>query len=170
MKKFILKGGLIIALASSSIFYACNNDDDTVEQTAELQGKKSPVIGEDIFFRSDYKEDVTKGGGVTFVFDIGRRSSPTCKGFGICRLAAFGIWIVVQPKANQAIGIDKQSSLKFITIELESPIDPAEFDTRFYVDEEIIDDNGNYKIKAGVYNLDSTIGLYGGYKLPYFEL
>ncbi|ADX67153.1 Uncharacterised protein [Weeksella virosa] len=39
MKKFILKGGLIIALASSSIFYACNNDDDTVEQTAELQGK-----------------------------------------------------------------------------------------------------------------------------------
>ncbi|WP_395093450.1 hypothetical protein ACF3NR_03880 [Vaginella massiliensis] len=30
--------------------------------------------------------------------------------------------------------------------------------------------NGNYKIKAGVYNLDTTIGEYGGYKLPYFEL
>lgn len=54
-------------------------------------------------------------------------------------------------------------------LELEQPFDSA-YDSTLFVEDEIIDEDGEYKVVQGVYNLDLTIGLYGGYKIDIEKL
>jgi hypothetical protein len=125
--------------------------------------KVEPEYGTDITL-SDYK---VNGGGVGFLFDLGR-ASKRCRGFGICDVVAF--WIViykqVEPKNNQlSVGIKGEKGKEYIMLQLNNNLDPTKFDTNFYIDQDIIT-NKDITVKKGTYNIDKTIGAFGGYKIP----
>lgn len=139
-------------------------------ETDNEYSNREPSAGESVFFNREITNESNRGGGVTFVFDIGRKSKD-CKGLGICKLAAFGVWIVT--KENQAVAdIIKDTPIPekyYAFLELEQPFDSA-YDSTLFVEDEIIDEDGEYKVVQGVYNLDLTIGLYGGYKIDIEKL
>src|SRR5690625_6251536 len=104
-----------------------------------------------------------RAGVVIFVFDIGRKSKD-CKGLGICKLAAFGVWIVT--KENQAVAdIIKDTPIPekyYAFLELEQPFDSA-YDSTLFVEDEIIDVDVVYKVVQGVYNLDIYFYIFSSY-------
>src|SRR5690625_4497333 len=100
-----------------------------------------------------------RAGVVIFVFDIGRKSKD-CKGLGICKLAAFGVWIVT--KENQAVAdIIKDTPIPekyYAFLELEQPFDSA-YDSTLFVEDEIIDEDGEYKVIQVFYILYLIISI-----------
>lgn len=124
------------------------------------------------------KEGKIGGGGVGFAFAIGR-GSKGCQGFGICRLVAVWIVIVWNDKDSSEypftglITTNNEDESKYSAyVTLKQSIDDTQYDTTFYVDEDIQvnSDQGNYIIKAGVYQLDKSLGNYGGYALDVQKL
>ncbi len=110
-------------------------------------------------------------GTVSFTFTYGR-ASKDCQGFGICKLAAFGVYIVGAPKINVSLEpaqppfvLDTYKA--YHALETGYEINGLD-DTTFYVDEDfyITDDEENtFKIHQGEYDFDSSIGSFGGYLL-----
>ena len=95
---------------------------------------------------------------VSFEFAIGRKSR-VCAGFGICKLTTFGIEIVSRPNSNLAYAVADLEQEKAI-LELSSEYQGSKVDAILRVDEDIMDEEGLYKLKAGSYKLDSSIGQY----------
>lgn len=158
MKKIIVFS--LISLLG--IFSSCSNDD-----SPDL-GSDEPVVGKDIFFKSP-EGIVTTGTAnrvtVSFEFAIGRKSRD-CSGFGICKLTTFGISVVSKPNSNIAYA-EADLEQKMAILELASEFNGSKLDVILRIDEDIIDEEGLYKLKSGSYKLDMSVGQYGGYKIPF---
>jgi hypothetical protein len=133
--------------------------------SGNAQTKAEPEYGTDVTI-SEYNK-VAGGGGVGFLFEIGR-ASKYCRRVGICDVVAF--WIViykqVAPTGNQlSVGIKGEKGNEYITLQLNNHLDPTKFDTTFYVDQDI-KSNKDITIKKGAYEIDNSIGAFGGYKIP----
>lgn len=155
MKKFILTLGLIASVVS------CSDRTEMVESTPEViskvnnssySGKRNPV-----------------GVVASFEFTYGRQSKG-CHGFGVCELVAFGFEIIELPPTKDH---NKATIYKDATGELYALYTLNEKllleDKTFYIDEDIIGiDKQNatkYIIKAGNYQMDPTLGQFGGYDI-----
>ncbi|WP_292008543.1 hypothetical protein [Chryseobacterium sp.] len=164
----ILSTLLLVGILTLS---SCSGNEDSEtpvalsSQNVSSSGAKTGTLG-------NTTSKAIDGGGVGFAFDLGR-ASKGCMGFGVCRLAAFWITIIWNKDATRAnypyTGLIRESysdpSKYAAYIELNNTMDPNQYDTSlFYVDEDI-DVNNKYVIKAGVYQLDNSIGDYGGYEL-----
>ncbi|WP_419868202.1 hypothetical protein [Chryseobacterium sp. CT-SW4] len=158
-------------LAGMLTFTSCNGNDDSEIQKTQLSAQNVPSLGSRTGNLGTATSKAIDGGGVGFAFDLGR-ASRNCFGFGVCRLAAFWITIIWTKDATRAnypyTGLIRENyddPTKYAAyIELNNAMDPNQFDTSFYVDQDI-DVNNEYVIKAGVYQLDNSIGEYGGYEL-----
>lgn len=66
---------------------------------------------------------------------------------------------------NLTFNVQEINGEKYLTLALTSALNSTEFDTNFYVDEDIIDEESGIVVPKGIYNLDNTVGNYGGYKV-----
>ena len=149
MKKFIF--GLIALV----MFGFVGNAQSTTE----------PLYGKDVTISNS---NLGKSAGVGFLLDLGR-SSRHCRGFGICDVVAF--WIVIYkgapPTSNQVVvDVKGEKGNEFLLVELNNSLNPLDFDTNLYVDSDLKSIDNEAVIKRGTYKLDSTIGNFGGYKIP----
>ena len=115
-----------------------------------------PVIGKDIFLESNSINGSSK---LPIFVDLGR-SSRRCRGFGIClrkpKRLSFDIVSTID---------DSDSSRPFFYIYLAAKIDATIFDTNLYVDEDLKCTDDNLIISRDIYQLDNSIGKFGGYKI-----
>lgn len=126
--------------------------------------KKEPEYGTDVTL-SDSK---VKGVGVGFLFELGR-ASRRCRGFGICDVIAF--WVVIykgpKPTSHQLVAeIKGEKGKEYLLLELNNHLNSKEFDTDFYVDDDLSSSKDEATIKKGIYALKDSIGNFGGYKIP----
>lgn len=154
MKKIILTLGIALSFASCS-----DRADNLMSEVPVSKSEKSSI---------NEKRNPNVAVMATFDFYLGRKSKH-CDGFGVCGLAAFGFTIVELPPAPPK-GAHRGSVVQNLegNIEgeyiLEAPLELE--DTTLYIDEDISgkDENGSaYVIRRGEYELDSTIGEFGGY-------
>lgn len=116
-----------------------------------------PVVGKDIFLESNSTGANSK---LPIFIDLGR-ASKRCKGFGLC---------LRKPKRLSAGDIvsnidDSELSKPFFNIYLAAAIDGSVFDTNLYIDEDLKCTDDNYIIGRDIYQLDKSIGKFGGYKI-----
>lgn len=134
-----------------------------LEGNAQLT-KPEPVYGTDVTIAEFNKV----GGGVGFLFEIGR-ASRGCRGWGICDVIAF--WIVIYKGApvtqTQAISyVEGIKGNEHIIIKINNKLDENKFDSNFYLDKDLLSTDRKATIKKGIYKLDNSIGSFGGYKIP----
>jgi hypothetical protein len=143
------------------IFLSCTN-----EENIEPIQKKEPELFKDFNLidgsNIDYaKKDV----GVEVTLSIGRKSKK-CRKIGICKVEKVKITIKKSTDLdNLTFNVQEINGEKYLTLALTSALNSTEFDTNFYVDEDIIDEESGIVVPKGIYNLDNTVGNYGGYKV-----
>jgi hypothetical protein len=153
----------LIALAFISI--GCNNQNDLLENSPKKE------LSENFILKKQSSNEKVDGAGIDITITLGRVSR-NCHGFGICELT-IGIVIIGEPKPPKLpreipAEIEQDVNGKYFSkIELNQNVDSNIYDTNFYIEEDlaISYENKTYIIKKGIYELNSNIGKFGGYKL-----
>lgn len=156
MKKLFLTGFVL-----TTLLFSWTDELDNIQEETTAVFKDNFENGEEM-----------KGGiGGGIVIDLGRPSKG-CKGFGVCEIT-IGITIydyTNHKKPNQAYALwIEENNNEFAKLELAEPI-ASNLSTELIVENDVVDPTGEYYIPSGSYNLDSSIGTYGGYLLPLIEL
>ena len=186
MKKNKLNYLTIITLLFAFIFSSCSS-----EENIEEIGTLEPELFTDFNIvdgSSSYSTKAKADPGVKVTLSIGRKSK-NCGGIGICKIKEITITLFQvpslpvdpigpTPSLTPALGlknsteseenvfnVEEINGLNYLTLALTSTLDPIKFDTNFYVDEDVIDEESEITIPKGTYTLDNSIGNYGGYKV-----
>nr|WP_314495672.1 hypothetical protein [uncultured Chryseobacterium sp.] len=164
MKKFLFAAAVI---GMSLSLNSCANSDDAMVEKKELNAS---FLGSGA--REAFSADRRAPSGFvgSFEFTLGRVSKE-CAGFGVCGLVVFSIDIIdlpptSAPKSTPLVGdiIQNPNNEFSALIYLNQNVDPNQYDTVFYIDQDF-NAGENYLLKAGEYQLDNSIGEYGGYKI-----
>ncbi|WP_298767321.1 hypothetical protein [uncultured Polaribacter sp.] len=96
---------------------------------------------------------------------IGRRSKG-CRKIGICKVKEVAITVEASKSSNDlTFSTQEINGQNYVILALASELNSEDFDTNFYVDEDITDEESGIVVPKGIYNLDYTVGNYGGYKV-----
>ena len=91
------------------------------------------------------------------------RESQHCHRWGVCDVHVLGFDVY---KAGQTIAIiQSPKENPYVIIELAEELDPKKFDTAFYVENDVVSGDGDVSVIKGTYELDESIGKFGGYKV-----
>ncbi len=164
------------------VMFSCNrNEQYQNEPLQELTSKDISFVNYTKILNNEVLNiKVPSGGSVGFEFTLGRKSR-NCHGFGICELTAF--WVEIykggqseNPADSKFTGliIEEEASSESKTaakalLVLDNDIDENTYDTTFYVDEDVYLGT-DYIIMKGEYQLDNSIGNFGGYSIPVQKL
>ncbi len=101
---------------------------------------------------------------VDFSFILGRKSN-RCKGFGVCEIVFLGLVIIDGPEKPVASIQQKENGDFIAEFLLTEMINAPVEDSTLYIDEDLTEDYDGfrYTIKSGLYNLDNSLGEFGGY-------
>ena len=91
------------------------------------------------------------------------RESRHCHGWGACDIHVLGYDVY---RAGQTIAIiQSPKDNPYVIIELSEELDDTKFDTSFYIENDITTVDRSVTITKATYELDKSIGKYGGYKV-----
>ncbi len=91
------------------------------------------------------------------------RESLHCHRWGVCDVNVLGYDVY---KTGQTIAIiQSPKENPYVIVELAEELDPRKFDTDFYVENDVISSEKEVTIVKGIYELDKSIGKFGGYKV-----
>ena len=159
-----LFAGLLLAVIISS----CEQPESTLPDEELLE----PQYGVDVTLEGVVNEN--ENGRVRLIYIGGRIHRPKrgCNyGFGACQWHACVLCRVDTEEYNAdfSVSLNSMEGVRSTTsadyyfdLALEAPLG-EEFDSNFYVDEPL--PSGELELIEGVYELDSSIGEYGGYRL-----
>jgi hypothetical protein len=179
MFKKICLGILALVVIGSAVFFACKKESNIIEkqETSVIKQQKIPQPGEGsngvcLWWtdKNDNKHGIYaewEGKGHVGKEDRDRKfdEDVECIGRGLCKFRG-GIFGVSPGNTNSSPIYIKDNGTYFIEVSINENIP---FEEHFILDEpEIyIDDFGNaFKIHAGNYPFDVSIGRHGGYALP----
>jgi len=153
---------------------SCNTDNQT--------GLLDPIYGKDFTLSSPSNNVSGKSesqnfiGIIDIIINIHRPKRNCTAGLGICEIRICIPECASQKMDNGSVEIKLKSSAlankgtslgDFFELELDNVLVP-EFDTTFYLDEDMVD-NG-FLIPKGTYDIDYSIGKFGGYKIPIIKI
>jgi len=162
MKKIKLTYLSVLTLLFINLFlFSCSD-----RENIEMSQKKEPELFEDFnLIDGNNSDNAKEGPGVKVTLTIGRKSK-NCRKIGICKVKEVTI-IIKKSKdlENLTFNAKEINGQNYLILALTSKLNSLEFDTNFYVDTDIIDEESGIVVPKGIYNLDDTIGNYGGYKV-----
>lgn len=101
------------------------------------------------------------------------RKSRNCFGFGICEIGFDSMIMSDEIYSTYSTSQSNQPKLPELKynefIFLDKELDDNIFDTTLIIEEDIVVNN-QYLVKKGEYQLDKSIGKFGGYKLNFIKL
>lgn len=154
-----MKNLLILIFASLFILSSCEDQDGMVMMQTEL---KAPSYGDDFTITGVSDGSVR----AIIVLTIGRKSTG-CRNLGVCRLCFFcpsdSETQDYQNKVSTPVNLDANGN-RYIELHLNNTMANS-LDTNLYIDENLLDENGNIVINSGVYPINNSLGEYGGYKI-----
>ena len=125
---------------------------------------KTPQYGKDITLTAINKNSAKKDDESKIIIVKLGRTSKKCVGFGFCRVCV----ICGDAKLDENIihvPVNQDDNEEFIELHLDNELG-EEFDSNLYVDEDLIDnETGDLIISENIYELDSSLGLFGGYRI-----
>ena len=174
----------IFAMVSGSIFalYSCNKDDDETlfenisknnyhSSSADFDMNNEELVNQcDI---SDFSAKESVEIRLRFVWDGWGRKKYDCeKGAGLCRFRIETAAIEVDLNRGDhyySVPIHHNRDSYYVNLPIDEKVIFENYDKLFYIDEDLYakaPDGSIYKLPAGVYCMDKSIGKLGGYKLP----
>ncbi len=165
-----MKKNIFLSIVIFTFFVtSCSENQDSNIDFLNSKSKKEPELNIDFTISGKTSENKLFGIGTTWT--IGRRSL-NCRRLGICKLES--VTIIIKKSNNINNGklnennvfteLQKNNGEYFAIFELDNFLDSSIYDTNFYIDETI--NNGKIIVNQGIYELDETIGDFGGYKIP----
>ena len=171
---FAIISGLIFAL------YSCSKDEDEILYNEVSKDNYSLHSSNDMHYETSEELYVNNSDrasipiGLYIMWDAWGRKKYDCKrGFGLCNFRIEGIIyleidIVIKDQTYYApIYVDRNSY--YVNIPIDEKVIFEDNDKMFYIDEDLYakaPDGNTYKLPAGIYSLDKSIGKMGGYRLP----
>ena len=166
MKKFKFNLlGLLVLFVTASAFIACNSDEEAITENLQESNLVQPEFNKDFMLvdGTSYSTD-KKDPKIKVTFTIGRKSRK-CHGFGICKVKSVTITLKNTESRDDTFAIEEINGIKYAVLKLTNNLDENRFDTNLYVDELISDEETDLSLPEGIYQLDATIGEFGGYRV-----
>mgnify|MGYP003303677624 FL=1 len=169
---YAIISGLIFAL------YSCSKDEDETLYNEVSKDNYPLHSSNDIYYEtSDDQIDInnpSERGSVTvgfyFTWDEWGRKKYDCRGAGLCNFRLVTIEIQISLKSeNYAIVYADNRNSYYVDLPIDEKIVFENNDKLFYIDEDLYakaPDGNTYKLPAGIYSLNKSIGKMGGYRLP----
>lgn len=149
MKNFII---ILLGLISVSTFFSCEKDANLTmqnqDETSVVSAKVDIIIG---FY---------------FTWDDWGRKKYKCNGSGLCNFRIETIEISIGK--NAPINKNSKGEL-FVTIPVDKDLKFEDSMKNLYIDENLFSkgpDDKLYMVPEGVYQINTSIGKFGGYILP----
>ncbi len=162
MKKIKLSYLSILTLLFINILLtSCSKDENIVESQ-----KIEPELYTNFNLIDGSSANLAKKDpGIKVTLSVGRKSK-NCKKVGICKVKEITIeYLNSEPLEGMTFVSEQIDGQNYLILALTSDLDSDKFDTNFYIDEDVIDEESGLVIPVGTYNLDDTVGNYGGYKV-----
>ncbi len=152
---------ILTILFINLLLVSCDND----ETVTEIQANEPELFNDfNLVDGSSSDEVKTVDPGVSVTFTIGRKSRD-CGGIGICKVTKVKVTLRTSSDYEGMTFNAEEIDGQYYVILAHTSTLSSEFDSNFYVDEDIIDEESGIVIPANTYAFDSTVGDYGGYKV-----